>query len=150
MAYKKTFDKALAEEYAYKGFKNKHIADAMGVSESFMYANKEFLEAIKKGRTRLRKELTDSMLEKATDTQDTTMQIFLAKRLGLFEKDTPKVDLKSSDDSMKAFEKIFNADIPLEAKNALKGILESYNRGHEVMELEKRVIEIEKAVGVDK
>lgn len=146
MAKKKTFDPITVEEYAYKGFKNRDIADALGVSTSFIYDNKEFLACIKKGRQRLRQELTDAMLSKATDHEDTTMQIFLAKRLGLFEKDTPQVDLKSSEDSMKAFEKIFNADIPLEAKNALKGILESFNRGHEILELEKRIIDIEKSL----
>lgn len=141
---KKTFDKALVEDLAYKGFKNRDIADSTGVSTSFIYDNKEFLACIKRGRSRLREELADSIQKKAVDMDDTTMQIFLAKRLGMYEKDTPHIKLKGANDALAAFEEVFNADIGIEAKTALKGVLESFTRTFETQEIEKRVDELEK------
>ena len=130
------------EELAYKGYNVTTIAKNMGTCKSVAYLDKEFMEAYEKGRQKLTDELSQAMLDKAVGG-DTGTQIFLAKRLGLFEKAQPQIRLQSTEDALQAFEEIFNADISLEAKSALKGVLESFTRTFEVTELEKRIQEVE-------
>ena len=139
---KVALDKATITGLAYKGYNVIATAKAVGMCKTLAYESAEFMEAYEKGRKKLTDELSQAMLDKAVGG-DVTTQIFLAKRLGLFEKAQPQIRLKSAEDALKAFEEVFNADVSLEAKTALKGVLESYTRTLEVSELEKRLMRLE-------
>jgi len=133
-------------QLAYKGYNVTNIAKSMGTCKTLAYQDREFMEAYEKGREQLTDELSQAMLDKAVGG-DVATQIFLAKRLGLFEKAQPQIRLQSTEDALKAFEEVFNSDISLEAKTALKGIVESFTRTYEVTELERRVKEVEAKLG---
>jgi hypothetical protein len=103
-----------------------------------------FTVAIKKGRETFKSSIRSALLDKATKDKDTTALIFLTKRLSLFKNDeVSNVKLKDSTDTLKAFELLYNSNIPLEEKNSLKAILDSFTKNYEVTELEKRLNELE-------
>lgn len=147
MAKKIEIDYGRVEELASLGYNIKNTYEAIGICSSKAFADVQFMEAHKRGYEQLRKTLSEKILGKAADQEDTTMQIFLSKRLGLFEKAQPQLRLQSTGDALKAFEEVFNSDLSIEAKTALKGVLESFTRAYEVTEQEKRIQELEAQIG---
>ncbi len=143
MAKKIEVDYERVEKLASLGYNIKNTYEAIGICSSKAFADVQFMEAHKRGYEQLRATLSEKILGKAADQEDTTMQIFLSKRLGLFEKSQPYIRLQSTEDALKGFEELFNSDISIEAKTALKGVLESFTRTFEVTELEKRIQEVE-------
>lgn len=130
-----------AYELAANGINNKQIIEALNISKSAFYANVDLMDAIKKAKSELRSKVSNALLEKAT-TGDTTAQIFLAKRLNLFSEDM-SIDLSSPQTALNSLEEIANANISLEHKNSLKGIVSDYIKAYEIIELEKRITALE-------
>lgn len=132
----------LAFTLAKSGLSDKSIYESLGISKSLFYANMDLMDTIKKAKTELRAEVSSSLLGKATGERDTTALIFLAKRLNLFSEDFT-ITLKNPQTALKSLESVANANISLEHKNSLKGIISDYLKGYEIVELEKRVSELE-------
>lgn len=130
-----------AHDFAKAGFNNKSIYENLNISKSAFYKNMDLMDSIKKGRASLREEVSKALLENATGG-DTTSLIFLAKRLNLFSEDI-SITLKTPKTALKSLEDVANANISLEHKNSLKGIISDYIKAYEVTELEQRILKLE-------
>ena len=138
------------EQLSKNGLSNIEIALSLNISEKTFYNYMKkftaFTVAIKKGRESFKNSIRSALLEKATKDKDTTSLIFLSKRLSLFKNDeVGNTRLKDSKDTLKAFELLYNSNLPLEEKNSLKAILDSFTKNYEVTELEKRLDELEES-----
>ena len=136
-----------AGELAYSGFSHKQIYEALGIASSTFYANKELVEAVKKKQEKLRKTVSDSLLETAVGG-DTTALIFLSKRLGLHQSiNYRKGKLKTQKDAIVELEKLYhatvNGDAPLELINAVGKILNDFVSVYERVDLEDRIKALE-------
>lgn len=142
------FDLEELEHLSQNGLSNIEIALSLNISEKSFYNYMKkftaFTVAIKKGRETFKSSIRSALLDKATKDKDTTALIFLTKRLSLFKNDeVSNVKLKDSTDTLKAFELLYNSNLPLEEKNSLKAILDSFTKNYEITELEKRLNELE-------
>lgn len=133
-----------AAELARAGFSHKQIQEAVDISHTAFYGNVELLAAIKREESELRTKVSDALMSKAVDTSDTTALIFLAKRLNLFNSNV-NIQIKDSKTALEGLSKLIDADIPLEQKNSTKGIIESYLKGVETVELEERIAKLEES-----
>ena len=126
-----------AYDLAKAGINNIQIIEALHISKSSFYANSDLMDSIKKARAELRQNVSNSLLANATGG-DTTSLIFLAKRLNLFSGDF-HINLTSPKNALSSLEELANANISLEHKNSLKGIIGDYIKAYEVTELEDRI-----------
>lgn len=136
-----------AFELAKAGFNDKQIQEAFGISKSLMYANLELMDTIKGARRELRQNISQSLLSNAVDLNNPTVQIFLAKKLRLFDDTFDSINLKSSDDVLKVISRIFKAvsdgTISDDKANQLKSLLDTFTKAYEVNELDKRITQLE-------
>lgn len=133
----------IAYKLSSAGVSNKQIIEALGISKSAFYADKDIVDTIKKGKSELRKKVSDALLSKATDG-DTTALIFLAKRLNLFSEQF-QLELTSPQKALESYKTLTDADISIEHKNSLRAILSDYFKAYEVTEIEQRVAKLEGA-----
>ena len=136
-----------AFELSKSGFNDKQIQQCLSISKSLMYSNLELMDTIKEARTELRKDISQSLLTNAKDLNNPTVQIFLAKKLRLFDDTFDSITLKSSDDVVKVVSKLFTAvadgSISDDKANQLKSILDTYTKAYELNELENRISQLE-------
>ena len=75
---------ARASEMASRGLTVAQIADCLGVSESTLYNKQEeyleFMDAIKRGRSKGMNEITNALFEKAVNGDNTAMIFYLKTR----------------------------------------------------------------------
>ena len=126
-----------AHDLAKAGINNLQIIEALHISKSSFYANVDIMDSIKKGKSELRQNVSNSLLSNATGG-DTTSLIFLAKRLNLFSGDF-HINLTSPQNALSSLEELANANISIEHKNSLKGIASDYIKAYEVTVLEERI-----------
>lgn len=74
-----------AYELAKNGYNNKSIYEYFQISKAALYKNVDLIDSIKKGREELKTSVADSILKNAVDLHNPTVQIFLAKKLRLFD-----------------------------------------------------------------
>ncbi|ADG92284.1 hypothetical protein Arnit_0619 [Arcobacter nitrofigilis DSM 7299] len=132
----KAFDLAKA------GFSHKQIQAALGISHTAFYKNVALVDTVKKAESGLREEVANALFKRAVNQDDTTALIFLAKRLNLYCSSI-NIEVKDSKSALDGLSKLINANIPLEQKNSLKSIIESYLKGVEIVELEDRILKLE-------
>lgn len=130
-----------AGELAEAGFSHKQIYESQQISKAAFYANKDLVDTVKKAEEELRNKVSKALLNTAVGG-DTTALIFLAKRLNLYSNPID-IDVKDSKTALEGLSKLINADLPIEQKNSLKGIIESYLKGFESVELEERIKKLE-------
>lgn len=145
---KNTLNYKEIEALAKNGLSNREIAEALNICEKSFYnylkKDTHFTVAIKKGKSYFKQKIRKALLSKATTDKDTTALIFLTKRLGLLKDDGVElISLKSSKDVLKAFETLFNSNVPIEQKSILKSILDSYVKSFETLELQERLEKLE-------
>ena len=70
-----------AEELALNGFNDKDIQNSIGIGHTLFYSKSELTEAVKRGRETLRLEVS----ERIRTSGDTQNDLFLARRLGLYQ-----------------------------------------------------------------
>lgn len=145
---KNTLNYKEIEALAKNGLSNREIAEALNICEKsfYNYLKKDtyFTVAIKRGKSYFKQKIRKALLSKATTDKDTTALIFLTKRLGLLKDDGVElISLKSSKDVLKAFETLFNSNVPIEQKSILKSILDSYVKSFEILELQERLEKLE-------
>ena len=97
-----------AFELARAGFNDKQMQEAFGISKSLMYANLELMDTIKGARRELRQKISQSLLSNAVDLNNPTVQIFLAKKLRLFDDTFDSINLKCSRHSHPDTQPFFN------------------------------------------
>jgi len=136
------------EKMAENGFNQKQIAKYLDISVQQLHkAYLELLEAIKRGQDKLRIKVSQSILNNATDLNNPTVQIFLAKKLRLFDDTFDSITLKKSDDVLNAISKLFKAlsegEISEDKAKQLQSILDSFTKAYELNELEQRITLLE-------
>ncbi len=87
--------------------------------------------------------VSNALLERAVNNDDTTALIFLAKRLNLFSNNGLDITVNSTETALKGLSQLINANIPIEQKNSIKAIIEAYIKGVETVELDKRITKLE-------
>lgn len=134
----------IAYRLASSGLSNKQIIEALHISKSSFYADKDIMDTIKKGKAELREKVSDALLAKATDG-DTTALIFLSKRLNLFTEQL-QLDLTSPENALNSYKTLTDADISLEHKNSLRAILSDYFKAFETVDMEERLTALEESI----
>ena len=138
-----------AYELAKSGFNNKQIQEALNISKALLYRNVDLIDSIKEGQLELRKRISSSLLENATDLNNPTVQIFLAKKLRLFDDTFNSINIKNTDDVLTTVSNLFKAvsdsSISDDKANQLKSILTLYNDAYNINILEKRITELEES-----
>jgi len=138
---------ATAQELARAGFNDKQIQESLKISKSLMYSKMELMDTIKEARQELRMNISQSLLTNAKDLNNPTVQIFLAKKLRLYDDTFDSITLKNSDDVIKVVSKLFtavsNGSISDDKANQLKSIIDTYTKAYELNELENRITKLE-------
>jgi len=104
MARKSKITKELIKQaytLATSGFNDKQIYESLNISKALFYRNIDIIDTIKEARTNLRENISKSLINNAVDLNNATTQIFLAKRLKLFDDTFDTVSIKKSDDVLK-------------------------------------------------
>ena len=96
-------------ELALNGFNTRQIYESLEIKQKTFYNHRDYLQAIKRGQKDLRIKLADSLLKNAVDLNNPTVQIFLAKKLRLFDDTFETITLKNSDDVLKATAGLYKA-----------------------------------------
>ena len=138
---KKTYDLSKA------GFSAKQIYESLGISHTTFYKKVELVEALKRGQFELRKKISEAILKNSVDLNNQVTQIFLAKKLRLFDDTFDSMSLRNTDDALKTISKLFKAvsdgSISDDKANQLKSILDSFNKLYEANVLEDRLSKLE-------
>lgn len=136
-----------AYDLAKAGFADKQIYETLGIAKATFYAKIDLIDNIKRARTELRESISKSLLNNALDLNNPTIQIFLAKKLRLFDDTFDTIKIKNSDDLLTATNDLFTAvatsSISDDKANQLKSIIESYSKLYEINNLEKRLTVLE-------
>jgi len=136
-----------AQELSRAGFNNKQIYEVLNISKALFYRSKDLIDTIKEARKELRQNISQSLINNAVDLNNPTVQIFLAKRLKLFDDTFDSISIKKSDDVLKVVADIFKAvstnTISKDKSKQLLAILDTYIKAYEMNELEKRITELE-------
>jgi uncharacterized protein YbjQ (UPF0145 family) len=149
MATKKVNEQMIKQSYdlARAGFNDKQIYETIGISRALYYRSVDIIDTIKEARRELKQEVSKSLLANAVDMNNHTVQIFLAKKLRLFDDTFNSITLKKSDDVLKATSNLFKAvadgSISEDKANQLKSILDSFTKAYELNELEQRLTALE-------
>ncbi len=131
-------------ELSSKGFSNTLISKSLNISVTTLSNNKKIVKAIQEGKQELAELITQSILENLNETQD---RLFIAKRLNLFN---PQINIKRAIDAKGALENLSQAikqyadgEINESQLRTIEAVTNSFIKGFEVTELEKRIERLE-------
>ncbi|CAA6810372.1 MAG: Unknown protein [uncultured Sulfurovum sp.] len=147
--HKTTITKKLlgqVEELAEQGFNNIQISQSLNIATTTLSTNKELKKSIHRGKEKLAKKVTSSILD--TLEKNPTNQQMLVKRLCLF---SPVVEIKKLKSAEEALENLSKATkqyadglINESQLRTIEAVSNSYVKGYEAIELEKRISELER------
>jgi|GEM_PF-5039090 len=133
------------QELAEQGFNNILISQALNIALSTLSQNKELKEAIQRGKLKLAKKVTASILD--TLEANPTNQQLLVRRLCLF---TPIVSIKKPTNAQDALNNLAlatksyaNGEINESQLRTIEAVSNSYVRGYEITDLEERIKALE-------
>ncbi len=128
-----------------QGFNNILIGQALNIAVETLSKNIQLRQAIQRGKMILAKKVTSSILETLEDTP--TNQQMLVKRLCLF---TPMVDITKPTNAKGALNNLAEATkqyadgaINESQLRTIEAVSNSYTKGYELTELEKRITTLE-------
>ena len=131
-------------ELSSKGFSNTLISKSLNISVTTLSNNKKIVKAIQEGKQELAELITQSILENLNETQD---RLFIAKRLNLFN---PQINIKRAIVAKGALENLSQAikqyadgEINESQLRTIEAVTNSFIKGFEVTELEKRIERLE-------
>ena len=129
------------QELAEQGFNNILISQSLNIALSTLSTNKELKESIQRGKMILAKKITSSILDTLENTP--TNQQMLVKRLCLF---TPMVDIQKPTNAQEALnnlsvatQQFADGEINESQLRTIEAVSNSFIKGHEITELEKRI-----------
>ncbi len=150
MAKKIEVDLQELEALAAKGYSLTMVCEAVGISTSKAYNDREIVDAIKRGKAIAKQKVVDDLMSRSMEDQSSAASIFLAKKLKIFDDPHPTASPKSADDAAKKIATIYKAvsegKLDQEKGNYLISFLEKYIKAFETSELEKRVQQLEEAI----
>jgi hypothetical protein len=134
------------------GLNNQDISQSLGISTRKFYIlqkkDAQFAQAVKEGKQQFKNTIRQSIINKANKDRDTTMLIYLSKKLTLFGNDFDRTTLKTPVDGLKAINEIYQANIPIEDKKAYISIVDSFIKTYEANELEQRLSALESKTNI--
>ena len=129
------------------GLNKQEISQSLGISTRKFYnlqkEDAQFAQSVKDGKQQFTNSIRQSIIDKANQDKDTTMLIYLSKKLALFGNNFDKTKLKTPEDGLRAINEIYQANIPIEDKKAYITIIEGFIKTYEANELEQRIIALE-------
>lgn len=150
MAKKIIVDKALLQEahdLAAKGYPTDLIAESLQLSRSFVFGNKDMMDAIKEGRAAAKREVVDTLMARSISDQSPTALIYLSKQLRIFDDhfttSRPKDAKEATERLAKIYEAVARGELDQEKADRLAVYLEKFIKAYEVTDLEARVIALE-------
>ena len=153
MAKKVEVDLQELELLASKGYTASMCFDAIGISHSKGYRDKQIMQAIKRGRNTAKQRIVDDLLNRSMGDPSSAASIFLAKKMKVFDDIFPTASPKTPEDASKKISDIYTAvsqgKLSEEKGNYLISFLEKFIKAFEVSELEKRVKALEEANNVN-
>ena len=147
MAKKIEVDLNTLEALAAKGYTAAMICDAVGISTSKAYNDKEIMAAIRKGKAAAHQKVVDDLMTRASEDPSSAAAIFLAKKLKVFDDPYPTGSPKTPGEAVKKIANIYTAvakgQLDQEKGNYLISFLEKFIKVFEISELEKRISKLE-------
>ncbi len=147
MAKKIEVDLKQIEELASMGYNITMVCEAVGISQSKAYADKEIIEAIKRGKTAAKEKVLNDLFARSEADSSSASTIFLAKQLGVFNPkyttSKPKTITEASERITKIYADVAESELSEEKGKYLIGFLESYIKSVEVGSLEERIAALE-------
>ena len=131
------------------GYSNLQIAEAVGISKTYLYNTVAITDTIKEAQAELRQKIAQDLIDRSETDSTSTASIFLSKRLNLFATTYKMPQIKSVKSALTQISRI-NSDlasgsIPPELANNLIKNIETFIKTFEVSELEKRIERLENA-----
>jgi len=140
------------EKLSEQGFSNIMIGQSLGIATQTLSTNKELKEAIQRGKLKLSKKVTTTILD--TLESNPTNQQLLVKRLCLF---TPTVNLKKPTTAKEALDNLSAAtvqyaqgEINESQLRTIEAVSNSYVKAFEIIELEDRLTRLEEVIKNEK
>ena len=128
------------KELSSKGFTNVMISKSLNIGISTLSKNRKLVQAIQDGKIELAEKVTQSILENLNETQD---RLFIAKRLNLFN---PQINITKPSNAKEALNNLSTAmkqyadgTINESQLRTLEAVTNSFIKGFEITELEKRL-----------
>lgn len=138
------------ERLAALGLNEKQISESLGMAySSFQKHKARFREVLKKGRQSLRERVSTKILN-AIDEDNITAQIFVAKRLGLFQASinatAPDKAIQVSGELSRVYQMVSDGSITADHGEKLSSLLSKISSTIETVELEKRIEQLEQTL----
>ena len=147
MAKKPDIDMKQVYDLAAKGYSVMMIADAIGVSRTYIYMHKHIINTIKKGKSEAQQKVINDLMARSEADVGATASIYLAKQLKVFDDYYPTSSPKNIKEAIEKISNIY-ASVSKNELDATKGdklihFLEVYIKAYEVSELEDRLSKLE-------
>lgn len=147
MAKKIEVDLEQLEALAAKGYTARMCFEAIGISESKGYGDKEIMATIKSGAAKARQKVIDDLMARSEADQSSSASIFLAKQMRIYEEPFPTSTPKSPAEAIKKIGDIYKAvaenRLSGERGTYLIGFIEKYLKAYELSELTERIKALE-------
>jgi len=134
-------------ELASAGYTVTMICDAIGISRSYAYSNKDIKDTIKRGQSVARQKIIKDLMDRSKEDAGATASIFLAKQLKIFDDYFPTSKPKGIKDALSKisniYEKVSKNELDSTKGDKLVHYLEVYIKGYEASELDTRLSKIE-------
>ena len=127
------------------------IAKALNIGDGTLSRNKQLKQVIQDGRTELAEKVTQSILESLDDSQT---RLFISKRLKLFNPQIcitkPTTAAEALDNLSTAIKQYADGEINESQLRTIEAISNSYIKGCDFIEFEKRLESLEATIGATK
>ena len=147
MAKEITVDLVQLEALAGRGYSVTMICEAMGISRSYAYSNKDIKDTIKRGHSQARQSVVNDLMSRSKEDVSATASIYLSKQLKVFDDYYPTSKPKSISQALSKITGIYDAvaknELDVVKGDKLIHYLEIYIRGFESSELEQRLNKLE-------
>jgi len=132
-----------AEDLAAKAYSVQMIAAAMQLSQAYVYAHKEIIEAIERGKQQARQSVVNDLMNRSKEDSSSTASIYLSKKLRCFSPAYPTKTPKNIAEASQQIADLYKATaeniVDEEKATQLISILTQFIKAHEVGSLESRL-----------
>ena len=143
----KKVDLKQAEELASKGYTVTMVCNALGISRTKAYRNRDIIDTIKAGHDFARQKVVDNLFSRSAEDPSATASIFLAKSLKVFDDPFPTskpINIKAAQERIaQIYIAVSRNELDAAKGDHLVGYLEKFIKSIEITELEKRIEKLE-------
>jgi len=147
MAKNINIDLHQVEQLSSAGYTTTMICDALGVSRSYAYSNKDIKDTIKRGHSLARQKVVNDLMSRSKEDAGATASIYLSKQLKIYDSYFPTSKPKSIKEALNKISSIYESvaknELESDKGDKLIHYLEIYIKGYEASELESRISKLE-------